>query len=353
MGDLAAGIALALNNELNALGLALQLLRGELHLPLDERARRHLEQIDAALARSAALVVRLQELGARKTQGAPRAIDLNAAVLEALDLVRPELTAAATERAVRVDARLGSLKPVMAPGAELRDVLCKLLVAARDELPRGGTLRIVTRAAPAPDDGRGELELAYAGTGQQPADDVRLTLEAAREMIHKWDGQLTESDRGDERRLTLNLPLAAEEAKPAAPDLRARVRTARRVLVVDDDAGNRETLTELLALSGHEVEDAATSEEALRLAGRRPFDAALVDLAMPGMNGLELARRLRVDHPDLRIALVTGWEPSATGAHEEPGLVDALFRKPIDLSAIQSFLDGGDLRHREGVLQST
>ena len=74
----------------------------------------------------------------------------------------------------------------------------------------------------------------------------------------------------------------------------------------------------------------------------RPFDVALVDLAMPDMNGIELARLLRARDPSLRIALVTGWEPSSLDSEEEPGLIERIFRKPIDLPAINRFLDGGD-----------
>ena len=67
---------------------------------------------------------------------------------------------------------------------------------------------------------------------------------------------------------------------------------------------------------------------------------ALVDLAMPDMDGVALARKLRAHDPVLRIALVTGWEPGAVGERVEPGLIEAIFRKPIDLPAINRFLDG-------------
>jgi DNA-binding LytR/AlgR family response regulator len=62
---------------------------------------------------------------------------------------------------------------------------------------------------------------------------------------------------------------------------------------------------------------------------------------MPDMNGVELAERLRARDPGLRIALVTGWEPSALDSAAAPGLIDAVFHKPIDLPAILRFLDGG------------
>jgi CheY-like chemotaxis protein len=72
----------------------------------------------------------------------------------------------------------------------------------------------------------------------------------------------------------------------------------------------------------------------------RPFDVALVDLAMPDMDGIELARDLRQRDPTLRIALVTGWEPGVLDGRTDPGLIECVFRKPIDLPAINRFLDG-------------
>jgi CheY-like chemotaxis protein len=330
MADLAAGTALALNNELNALALSVQLVRGE----KGPDAARHLEAIEAAVRRSAHLVARLQELAAPPAPSAPRAIDLNEAILEALDLVRPELTAAATERSIRVDAHLTATRPVLAPGPELRELLCKLLLAARDELPAGGVLELRTRDQP----GHAELTITHAANAQTAED--RLLLDAIGELARKWGATLQADERDQVRTLRVDLPVASAEAKPPPAPRRAG---PLRVLVVDDDAGNRETLSELLGLSGYEVDDAATADEALRAVERRPYAAALVDLAMPGMNGIELARRLRARHPEVRIALVTGWEPSR--AAEASDVVDAVFRKPIDLAAIDAFLSQSATAH--------
>jgi CheY-like chemotaxis protein len=143
--------------------------------------------------------------------------------------------------------------------------------------------------------------------------------------------------------LTLRLTLPSAPMGKPSPSLgRATPRPARRILVVDDDAGNRETLTELLGLSGHDVVAAESGKQALEMmrdAGR-PFDVALVDLAMPDMNGIELARLARARDPALRIALVTGWEPSGVEGDMEPGVIERIFRKPIDLPAINRFLEG-------------
>jgi CheY-like chemotaxis protein/PAS domain-containing protein len=335
MGDLAAGAALALNNELNAIALRLRLVRAELpaSLPGGGAALRHLDAIDAAAQKSARLVARLQELAARKPHGPPIAIDLNAAVLEALDLVRPELTAAAADRTVRVDARLGHSGSVLAPETELRELLCALLVAARDALPPGGALQLSTRC----DRERAEVRLVYGAP--RPDENAQLALEGARDSARRLGGALEDDVSGGVATLRLLLPRAATVQPRVEPGAApAEERAARHVLVVDDDPGNRETLTELLAMSGYRAEGAADSAAALSAIEREDFDAALVDLAMPDMNGWELARRLRAAHPELRIAIVTGWEPAA-GAPAPTDLAEAIFRKPVDLRAVQAFLD--------------
>jgi CheY-like chemotaxis protein len=332
MADVAAGTALALNNELNALALSLQLLRGD--RPPDAPGRRHLEAAEGAVRRSAQLVARLQEMATPRAPSAPRAIDLNAAVMEALDLVRPELTAVASDRVIRVDAHLTSTRPVLAPGPDLRELLCKLLLAARDELPSGGVLVLRTRDLPH----GSELTIEHARVGEAAEDPLLLGL--LRDLAHKWGATIDIESRPGMRTLRLELPGVEEKAAPPPPP---RPTGPLHVLVVDDDAGNRETLSELLGLSGYEVDDAATADEALRAAERRPYAAALLDLAMPGMNGLELARRLRARHPGLRLALVTGWEPPDLA--DTSDAVDAVFRKPIDLAAIDSFLHSSAPAH--------
>jgi len=102
------------------------------------------------------------------------------------------------------------------------------------------------------------------------------------------------------------------------------------VLVVDDDADNRETLREVLADEGFTVQTAADGASALALiaGGLRP-NVMLLDLMMPGMNGEELIARLRAGAaPDLPVVVLSAlgdWEPPA-------GVV--MLRKPADLGAV-------------------
>jgi CheY-like chemotaxis protein/signal transduction histidine kinase len=342
MAELATATASALNNELNAISMSLSLVQKDL-TGASETVARHLYAVEQAVQRSAGLLTRLQQLAARQPNAPPRAVPLNTVLMEALDLVRPELTTSSTRKAVRVDARLGEVKPVLAQPSELRELLCSLIIEAREAMAQGGVLQVKTRQER---DGA-SLVMTHpiaADIGDDPfaaASERGVTLAAARDRARRWAGDLVVEARAGRLTLRLTLP-PAPVARSSQSISRALPRPARRILVVDDDAGNRETLTELLGLSGHDVTAAGSGQEALTVAqdNARPFDVALIDLAMPDMDGVQLAHQLRARDPALRIALVTGWEPSAVEGTNEPGLIEAIFRKPIDLPAINRFLDG-------------
>ena len=84
------------------------------------------------------------------------------------------------------------------------------------------------------------------------------------------------------------------------------VQTSAQVLVVDDEAPIRITMSDMLRRRGYEVVAAASGEEALALLHQRPFDLLLLDLRMPGLSGLDVAQRARELHPDAAIIILTG-----------------------------------------------
>jgi CheY-like chemotaxis protein len=100
-----------------------------------------------------------------------------------------------------------------------------------------------------------------------------------------------------------------------------------RILVVDDEAGIRAFLTRALSRVECELVVASSGSEAVDLFdGAGPIDLLLTDLMMPGMNGLELGRRLRQQVPDLPVLYLTGYS-------------DALFDERPILSANEAFVD--------------
>src|SRR3712207_6125530 len=79
-----------------------------------------------------------------------------------------------------------------------------------------------------------------------------------------------------------------------------------RVLVVDDEEPIRLTMSDLLRRRGYEVITAENGEAALALIHQRPFDLLLLDLKMPGLSGIEVAKRARERQPEAAIIILTG-----------------------------------------------
>ncbi|MBK9261591.1 MAG: sigma-54-dependent Fis family transcriptional regulator [Polyangiaceae bacterium] len=102
-----------------------------------------------------------------------------------------------------------------------------------------------------------------------------------------------------------------------------------RILVVDDEEGLREFLSDTLEAAGHTVERAADGEMAYRILGSRAFHVLVTDLKMPGIDGMELVRRTRREQPEMEVVVLTA-HGSVAGAVEamKLGAFDYL-EKPI------------------------
>jgi CheY-like chemotaxis protein len=110
-----------------------------------------------------------------------------------------------------------------------------------------------------------------------------------------------------------------------------------RVLVVDDNEALRENLAEALQLEGYEPATAADGAAALRLLAEEEFEAVLLDLVMPGMDGRELLARIRADERlrALRVIVTTGH----SGARARAGVAaDAFLHKPFGVRELLAAL---------------
>ncbi|HMD21483.1 MAG TPA: sigma-54 dependent transcriptional regulator [Alloacidobacterium sp.] len=82
---------------------------------------------------------------------------------------------------------------------------------------------------------------------------------------------------------------------------------AHRILIIDDEASIRESLETLLTLEGYNVETATEGESGLDQIDRASYDLVLLDLALPGKNGLEVLHLIRERHPDLPVIMITAF----------------------------------------------
>jgi len=106
------------------------------------------------------------------------------------------------------------------------------------------------------------------------------------------------------------------------------------ILLVDDEEQFLKVLSQRLEGRGMKVDSSTSGEDALKKVEGKNFDAIILDLAMPGMGGLETLRRIRKENPDLQIIMLTGHGSIETGVEAiKEGAVDFL-EKPANIDQI-------------------
>jgi CheY-like chemotaxis protein len=113
---------------------------------------------------------------------------------------------------------------------------------------------------------------------------------------------------------------------------------APRILVVDDVANHARVTAIGLRIEGFEVEMAADAEAALTLLASHGFDLAVVDLMMPGTNGIQLARVIRERHPGTRVVLTSAYHLSERQLVRADCGAVGFVPKPFDLTDLAHFL---------------
>lgn len=122
----------------------------------------------------------------------------------------------------------------------------------------------------------------------------------------------------------------------------------QKVLVVDDDRRMVQTICDILRVKGHDPFPAYSGEEAVDRARQQSFDCVLMDLKMPGIDGVEALKRIRAVAPELPVVLMSAY---ATGDQAEQASrhgAYAVLNKPIDVQIVLSFL--ALLRKEESIL---
>jgi len=214
-----------------------------------------------------------------------------------------------------------------------------LAVNARDAMPSGGRLTIATRKADV-DEATAAREVglrpgAYAalsvidtGTGmsaetrlhlfepffttKEPGKGTGLGLSTVYGIVEQSGGVITvDSELGRGTVFTIFLPRVEEMVEAAAPAEAPRTSrsTARTVLLVDDEPEVRALAGEILRRVGYTLLEAGSGEEALTVADKHgsPIHLLVTDMMMPGMNGRELAERMRSLGPGLPVLYISGY----------------------------------------------
>jgi CheY-like chemotaxis protein len=112
-----------------------------------------------------------------------------------------------------------------------------------------------------------------------------------------------------------------------------------RVLVVDDCIDNAEMMTEALSHFGYQTALAHDGKTALSLAQQFKPQVVVLDIELPGMNGIELSRQLRAEHgPDLIVIAISGYASARYGEEAAAAGVQHYFLKPVQLGQLEDLL---------------
>ncbi len=360
LGEMASGVAHNFNNLLTAILGRTQLL---LQTVADPTPRKWLEVIERAALDGAGNIKRIQEFTRIRRDQPFEAVDLNVIVQEALEISRPRWREEPQSKGVtiRVVSSLAPLQPVAGDPGELREALLNLILNAVDAMPDGGTLSFATEA-------RGErVVVTVSDTGVGMSEEVQrrlfdpffttkgphgtgLGLSMTYGIVSRHGGEIameSAAGKGSTFRLSFPVRRAPAGSGPAPSSVVAPL----RCLVVDDEKLVREVLGDLLAAGGHTAVLAGGGAEALARFRAEPFDLVITDLAMPGLNGWEVARAVKQHDRAVPVFLVTGWgaeySPEELSAHG----VDRVFSKPLKLDDILSAVAacGPGRRTQEGL----
>ncbi len=266
---------------------------------------------------------------------------------------------------MRAQAQLHTVELVMPPvpmrvdgdAVRLRQVLVNLIDNALRFTPRGG--RITVRANI--ESGRAVVVVADNGIGllpemrervfgllsegeealEQGADGLGLGLAVVRRLVELHGGSVSARSpglgRGSEFEITLPMVIDASPTRVDRPPA-ARQAASLRLLLVDDNVDGAEMLGKLLETIGHVptlVFDGASAIE--RFEDLRP-DAVILDLGLPDIDGLEVARHMRARVPGVHLIALTGYGDDRIRARvREAGFADHLL-KPVELDALRTAL---------------
>jgi PAS domain S-box-containing protein len=349
LGQLASGVAHDFNNSLAAiLGRAQLILRRV----KDEELLRNLGIIVTAAEDAAATVRRIQTFARKSVATELEMLDVGNLLRDAVEFTRTRWQNEALAAGIEIDVTVNAEPECFTLGnaSELREVFVNLMVNAVDAMPNGGKLELCSRR-----DGD-RIRLSFADTGTGIKEEIRdrifepfyttkgvhgtgLGLAVSYGIIERHEGMIScESQLGKGTTFHINLPLTQHQ--PSTNDVGERTATMKplSILVIDDEEFVRETLGEILGALTHHVQTADSGRAALEKLGMENFDVVFTDLAMPEMDGWEVARAIRQARPGLPVVLVTGYGATAEAPSGEKNLVNAIIGKPFAFDQVTAVL---------------
>jgi PAS domain S-box-containing protein len=319
LGELAGGIAHDFNNLMTVMSGSAEMMLRRPDLPLEKR-NRYLSVMMETAERATSLTSQLLAF-ARRQPLEPEVIDLSIRLDAAGEMLQRTL---GSFYVLELDLA-PALWLVEIDPAGLEAALINAVLNARDAMPNGGKITISTKNLSRPE-GDGVL-LSIQDTGEGiPPETLKRVFEPffttkpigkgtglGLAQIHGYAVQSggsanIKSEVGKGTVVEIWLPRSGgQRRQKATQQTETMLPEGLRVLVVEDSEHVRYFARQLLDDLGCNVIEASSGEEALELIGANAVDVVFSDIVMPGINGLELAKRIRESHPSVPVLLASGY----------------------------------------------
>jgi signal transduction histidine kinase/ActR/RegA family two-component response regulator len=320
-----------------------------------QKERQILERQVAHMIRLVNDLLDVSRLARGKVQLERQRFEIREAVDRAIDMASPLIVQRGHTFDVRVPDRGLA---VDGDSARVVQVISNLLTNAAKYTPPGGRIVLTAKTAAGQvvltceDSGPGIPEELVArlfdpfAQGPRTIDrsegGLGLGLTLARAFAEMHGGTIG-YERLNERgsRFILKLPLAADggAVRPAQAPSPVHRSERQRILLVDDNLDANEMLQSALEEAGHEVVTATNGPDAIAAASKAPPDVAVLDIGLPGMDGYELAGRLRAICPDARLIALTGYGQVSDRDAALAAGCDAHCAKPATISKLLAEID--------------
>lgn len=325
-------------------------------------ASQQLRQLQGVISRQVEHMARLLDdlldaarISSGKITLMPQTVMLAELMAQTVETIQPRIA----ERRQQLTVALPE-QPVVLDGDPVRltQVFSNLLANASKFTGDGGEIRLGARL----EDGALLIEVQDNGAGiapdvlphifdlftQGPRSLARsegglgVGLNVVRNLVGMHGGTVWARSDGPGRGscFTVTLPVSGKSCQPAlAASAAAQGAAARRILLVEDNLDASTTLERFLTLEGHAVSTADNGADGLALAARTPYDVLICDIGLPGLDGYDVIRALRMDggHGPYAIAL-SGYGQPEDRARALAAGYDCYFVKPVDGAMLLSMI---------------
>jgi CheY-like chemotaxis protein/two-component sensor histidine kinase len=323
-----------------------------------ELARDVIERQTGNLSRLVDDLLDVARISEGKIELRKRPINISEAIRGAVGAAQPFIQEHRHELFLSLDAEAPI--HVDADPTRLEQIMTNLLTNAIKYTRKGGEIRVEARQ----EGGEAVIRVSDSGVGIAPqmlphifelftqgnrsldraTGGLGIGLNLCRRLVQLHGGTITASSDGVGRgsAFTIRLPIVSgfkPVMLPQEPALPTPTQRQRRILLVDDNQDTVRALARLLSMRGHEVATAFDGVAALKLAQEFQPDFLLLDLGLPGLDGYELARRLRAGgFARTPIVAISGYAQEGDRARSRDAGFNYHFAKPVDFEALAELI---------------